>query len=260
MNRSLGRALAVLCGLALCAVSAVTACAQASEVKEKPPMYTYVGFWNIPRPQWAEMDKSLAGEKATLEKAVAGGTLVAYGDDQTLVHTADGDTHDSWWSAMSMAGVLNVLDQFYKTGTPTSPVLASATKHSDAIFVSTYYNWHAGSWKNVYSHAGYYKLKPDASPDALEHLSKHMVAPLLEKLLSEGVIHEYEIDTEAIHTESSDAFWIEYIAASAEGLDKVNAALTETLKANPTFAPAFASATEGSAHRDYLVRTNATYK
>ena len=60
MNRSLGKALAVLCGLALSAFSAVIARAQMSEVKEKPPMYTYVNFRNIPRAQWADMDKSIA--------------------------------------------------------------------------------------------------------------------------------------------------------------------------------------------------------
>lgn len=223
-------------------------------------MYTYISFWNIPRAQWADMDKSLASENATLQKAVASGTLVGYGDDQTLVHTADGGTHDSWWSAMSMAGVLNVLDQFYKAGTPTSPVYASATKHSDGILVSRYYNWHAGSWKDVYTVASYYKLKPDAPPDALENLSKHMVGPLLEKLLNDGAIHEYEIDSEAIHTEAPGSFWITYTAANAEGVDKANAAIRETLKSNPTFGPAFLAATEGSAHRDDLVRTNATYK
>jgi hypothetical protein len=37
---------------------------------------------------------------------------------------------------MSMAAMLNVLDKFYKSGTPTLPVLASATKHFDGIFVS----------------------------------------------------------------------------------------------------------------------------
>ena len=260
MNRSLGNVLAVLCGLALSAVSAVTACAQMSEVKEKPPLYSYVSFWNIPRTQWADMDKSTGSEKATLDKAIASGTIVAYGDDHNLVHTADGDTHDSWWSAMSMAGLLNVLDQFYKAGTPTQPVMASATKHSDAIFVSRYYNWHAGSWKDVYGQVAYYKLKPDAPNDALENLSKNMIAPLLEKMLSDGAIHEYEIDTEAIHSEAPGAFWISYIAAGAESLDKVNAAIRETLKSNPTFGPAFVSATDATAHRDYLTRTNATYK
>ena len=231
-----------------------------SEVKEKPPLYSYVSFWNIPRTQWADMDKSTASEKATLDKAVANGTIVAYGDDHTLIHTSDGDTHDSWWSATSIAGLLNVLDQFYKAGTPTQPVMAAATKHSDAIFVSRYYNWHSGSWKDIYTGVAYYKLKPDAPTDTLENLSKSVIGPLLEKLLNDGTLHEYEIDTEAIHTEAPGAFWVDYIAAGPEGIDKVQAAIREAVKSNPTIGPAFASATDTSAHRDYLSRTNATYK
>jgi hypothetical protein len=242
------------------AVWAVPARAQTSEIKEKPPMYSYVANWNIARAQWADMDKASLADQKTLDKAVASGTIVGYGSDVNLIHQPDGTTHDDWWSAMSMAGLLNVLDQFYKSGTPTSPVLANAAKHWDNLYVSRYYNWHSGSWKDAYTHAGSYKLKPDAPNDAVDTLSKNLIAPLLEKMLADGTIHEYEIDTEAIHTEAPGTFWIFYLAANAEGLDKVNAALRETMKANPLDGPAFNSMVDFTAHRDMLVRTNATYK
>jgi hypothetical protein len=242
------------------AVLALPAAAQTSEVKEKPPMYTYVGNWAIPRAQWAEMAKNTASDQATLEKAMAAGTIVGYGNDVNLVHQADGETHDDWWSAMSMAGVLNVLDTFYKAGGATSPVLANATKHNDNIFVSRYYNWHSGAYKDVYTHGSSYKLKADVPDDAVDTLSKSLVVPMMEKLLANGTIHEYEVDTEAIHTEAPGTFWIFYIAANAEGLDKVNATLRETLKTNPLGGPAFGSMVDFTPHRDYLARTNATYK
>ena len=260
MNRKLWRVFAGLCALAMAAVWAAPARAQMSEVKEKPPMYSYVGFWNIPRAQWAEMAKADAADQKILDKAIASGTIVGYGNDVNLVHQPDGSTHDDWWSAMSMAGLLNVLDQFYKSGSATSPVLESATKHWDNIFVSRYYNWHSGSWKDVYTHGSSYKLKADAPDDAVETLSKNLIVPLLEKMLADGTIHEYEVDTEAIHTEAPGTFWVFYIAANAEGLDKVNAALRETLKSNPLGGPAFGSMVDFTAHRDYLARTNATYK
>jgi hypothetical protein len=195
-----------------------------------------------------------------MEKALADGTIIGYGDDMNLIHTAEGPTHDNWWSAMSMAGILNVLDQIYKSGGATSPVLASATKHYDGLYVSHYYNWHSGSWKDVYTREASYKLKADAPDDAIEMLSKNMIGPLMEKMLADGVIHEYEIDTEAVHTEAPGTFAVIYIAASAEGLDKVDAAIRESLKANPLRGPAFGSMVDFSAHRDSLVRTNATYK
>jgi len=241
------------------AASVIPARAQ-DEVKEKPPMYSYVGFWNIPRAQWAEMEKNNAAEQKILDKALADGAIVAYGNDLNIVHTADGMTHDDWWSAMSMAAMLNVLDKFYKSGTPTSPVLASATKHTDGIFVSRHYNWRSGTYKGAYTRVGYYKLKPDAPEHAIETLSKTFIVPLLEKLLADGSIVEYEIDTEAVHTEGPGAFWIDVISPNAEGLDKLNAALLDRVKTNPLAGQAFDSMIDSSAHRDSLSTSTVTYK
>jgi hypothetical protein len=257
MNKQLGRTV-VVCALA--AAPFLATFARAQEVKEKPPMYTYVSNWAIPRAQWGEMEKANVADKKILDKAMASGTIVAYGDDTNLIHQSDGDTHDEWWSAMSMAGVLNVLEQFYQSGSAMTPVLSTATKHSDEIFVSRYYNWHSGSFKNGYTHVGEYKLTKDAPDDAVETLSKNLVVPLLEKLLADGTIHEYEIDTQAIHTQAPEMFLIVYIASSTEGLDKVDAAVRDTLKANPLAGPAFGSMTDSTAHRDELARTNGTYK
>jgi hypothetical protein len=260
MNRCRGRFLAGLCVLGLAAVITAPTIAQTSEVKEKPPMYSYISNWQIPRAQWAEMTKAGDANHAALEKALAGGTIVGYGSDVALIHSPDGETHDEWWSAMSMAGVLNVLEQFYQGGNSTSPVLSSATKHWDELYVSRYYNWHSGPIKNGYTHVGMYKLKPDASDDAVETLGKNLIVPLLEKQLAAGTFAEYEIDTEAIHTGAPGTFLIVYVATNGEGLDKVSGAVEEAIKGNPLGGSAFTSMTSQSAHRDELVRTNATYK
>src|ERR1700722_8702674 len=119
MNRKLWGVFAGLCALGLSIVCASPAGAQMSDEKEKPPMYSYVGFWDIPRAQWADMAKADAADQKILDKAVANGTIVGYGNDENLIHSPDGPTHDGWWSAMSMAGLLNVLDQFYKSGNAT---------------------------------------------------------------------------------------------------------------------------------------------
>jgi hypothetical protein len=236
------------------------ASAQTTEVKEKPPMYSYVGFWAIPRAQWGAMAKSDEADRAVLDKALASGTIVAYGNDENLVHTVDGETHDGWWSSMSMAGLLNVLNTFYTNGSSTSPVLTSATKHWDQIFVSRYYNWHSGSWKGAYSEGGVYQLKRHAPDDAIDILSKNILVPFFEKQLADGNIHEYEIDTEAVHTQAPGMFLIVYLASSAEAVDKIHADLREYIKSNPPAAPAFDSMVDWKEHRDFLDLTNATYK
>lgn len=247
--------LALMFGTFTAAVSA-----QTSAVKEKPPMYSYISNWTIPRAQWGEMAKQNTADRDMLEKDLADGTIVGYGNDVILVHQADGATHDEWWSAMSLGGVIDVLEQFYKSGTAVSPVLESATKHWDSIFVSRYYNWTPGSWKGGYTYVASYKLKPDAPDDAVDTLSKNLVAPLLEKLLADGTLHEYEIDTQAVHSEAPGTFFIIYVAVNPAGLDRVNAAIQASLKAQPLDGPAFSSMVDYPAHRDELVRTDGTYK
>ena len=246
-------AVAVLGGIGTSAVYA-----QAMEVKEKPPLYTYFANWQVPRARWGDMEKAAAADQKLLDQAVAGGTLVGYGDDSNLVHQPDGPTHDNWWQALSMAGVLDVLESISK-GVPP-PVLAAATKHSDAIYVSRFYNWHAGNYKGAYTHTSYYKLKADAPDDSVESISKNFIVPLMEKLLADGAIVEYEVDVEAIHTESPDGFWVEYISPASAGLDKANAALGAAMKANPMTGPALGSMVDFSVHRDYLTHSNAVYK
>ena len=258
MTKQSGRVVALVC--ALLAGPVLATLAHAQEVKEKPRMYTYVADWAIPRAQWGEMEKSNAADEKILDKALASGTIVGYGNDENLVHQQDAETHDNWWSAMSMAGLINVLEQFYQTGNATTPVLGSATKHWDNIYVSQYYNWHSGSFKNGYTHVGEYKLAKDAPDNAVDVLSKNLVVPLLEKLLADGTIHEYEVDTLAIHTEAPGTFFIVYIASSPEGLDKVDAAVRDAVKASPLSGPAFGSMTDVTGHRDGLARTSATYK
>jgi len=247
-------ALGVIAGLALPAL------AQSQEVKEKPRMYTYVALWSLPRAQWGDWVKNEEADQKILQDAMAKGTLVGYGDDVNLVHQPEAPTHDDWFQSMSMAGLMNVLDQFYKSGSTQSPLELAATKHWDNIYVSRYYNWHAGAVKDGYSYGSSYKLKEDAPEDALDTLAKNAIVPVLEKMLANGTISEYEIDSEAVHTEAPGTFWIFYLAPNADALDKVSQAIRDEVKGNQLIGPAFDSMVDLKPHRDYLARTNATYK
>src|SRR5450432_2557208 len=217
--------------LAMAAAWSTPASAQSAEVEERPPMYTYVCMWAIPRAQWSELDKMLVATS----KMLAAGSLVGYGADENLLHQPEGSTHEVWWSAMSMAAVFNMLEELGKTSTP---VLSRATKHWDRIYVSRFYHWHPGSSRGAYTQTTSYKLNAGAPDDAIEVLSKYIFVPLLEKLLSDGTLIEYEVDVQAEHTEAPGTFWISFITAKADGLDKANAAIGETFKANPLVGPA----------------------
>ncbi|HEY4974069.1 MAG TPA: hypothetical protein VII41_10695, partial [Steroidobacteraceae bacterium] len=99
-----------------------------------------------------------------------------------------------------------------------------------------------------------------APDDAVDTISKNIFEPVLAKLLAAGAIVEYEVDEEAIHTQSPDTFWVFYITPTADGVDKVNAAIRAAVKDNPLLGPSLDSMVDWTAHRDYLSRTSATFK
>ena len=263
MNRSLRGVMIGVAGLAVLGMSATLVSAQTVEVKEKPALYRYVSYWTFPRAHWADVDKGNAtGDQKILAPALAGGTLVGYGDDENQVHSAEGFTHDNWWQANSMAGVMKVLEAFHKGGGSSSPLLVSSTKHWDQVFVSHFYNWKAGSWKGAYGYAATYKLKPDApdADDAVRTLSSFYV-PVFEKMLADGTIVEYEIDREMIYTtDSRPQLHFSFVMPSAEGLDKFRAALGAALDENSLIGPAFGSMMVNFRPQADFVQVDATYK
>jgi hypothetical protein len=259
MNKKVWSAFAGLCGLAALALPGITAGAHAQEVKPKPPMYSWVANWQVPRANWPDMDKAFQPVNDVLSQALADGIVVGYGKDVNLVHQPDAETHDFWWSTTSLANAMKALDRIHAASDPASPVL-NASKHWDNLYVSRYYNWKSGSYKGAYTHVGVYKLKADAPDDAIENLAQHMIVPMLEKLLADGTIIEYEIDTMAVHTEAPGMFAIVYITPTPEGLDTVLAAVRDHVKDHPLMGQAFGSETEDNGHRDELAKSDGVYK
>ena len=249
--------LAVLAALGLL-ISPVQA--QNGDAKEKERLYTYVALWQVPRAKWTEYEKPVPANQKILDQGIGDGTLVSYGDDFNLVHSAEGYTHDNWWASHSEAGLMKTLAAFDKLPATSGGVMTSITKHEDVVLVSQHYGWRAGTYKDAYSHGSSYKLKPTAPDDAVDVLSKAVFEPVFEKLLADGAVVEYEVDEEVIHTQAPDSFWVYYVTTTPEGLDKVNSAVREALKANSLIAPAFDSMVDFTPHRDSLDMTNATFK
>ena len=80
------RITAGLCAAVMLGIWAAPGRAQTSEVKEKPPMYTYFANWAIPRARWADMDKASVANRKVLDQAVSGGVLVGYGNEIGRAH------------------------------------------------------------------------------------------------------------------------------------------------------------------------------
>jgi len=260
MNTKVCGVFACLCGLAAFVPSAVPSGAQATEVKEKPAMYSYVADWQFPRERWGDVSRINDVDKKIFDAAISDGTLVGYGYDANQVHTVDGESHDTWWSATSIAGLMKVLDKVRALPPADTPISLNPTKHWDFIFVSHYYNWKPGAYAGAYVNVAMYQLKPTADDDAVETVSKSVVVPAMEKLLADGTILEYEVDTEAIHTDAPGMFAIVYVTPQPEGIDTVRAAIRGSGKDNPLIGAAFDSFVDYSQHRDELLKGSGAYK
>ena len=159
-----------------------------------------------------------------------------------------------------MAGLLKVLDKLRALDNDDSPISLNPTKHWDFVFVIHFYNWKPGAYTGAYVNVAMYQLKPNADDDAVETLSKSVVVPVMEKLLADGTILEYEVDTEAIHTDAPGMFAVIYVTPQPEGVDTARAAIRGTGKDNPLIGPAFDSYVDYSQHRDELLKGNGAYK
>jgi hypothetical protein len=252
-NKKLWAAFSGLIVLAMFAIWAVPSGAQTAKVKEKAPMYSYIAVWNIPRDQWKARESQSTAARKILDQAISDKTIVAYGFDENPLH-------DTFWLAMSKAKLQIVLDKFTKAGIKTAPSPAGAAAPPASILISRYYNWHTGSWENAYVHVGIYKIKPNAPHDAVDTLSKNFFAPVLEKMLADNIIFEWETDTYADPKDSPGTFLIAYLSATSEGLNKANDAVQKILKSRPSTGPAFDSLVDVSASRDVVVRSYAAYK
>jgi hypothetical protein len=226
---------------------------QTTEIKAKPPMYSYIAVWNIPEDQWKARENQAAVARKVLDQAIDKGTIVSYGYDGNPLH-------DTFWLAMSKAGLESVRNQFQKIGITPVPAKAAAAISPVSILVSRYYNWKTIRCENAYVHVGIYKIKPDAPADAVDQLSKNFFGPVLEKMLAGGAIFEWETDTYADPKDSPGTFLIAYLSAKSEDLEKASKAVQERLRSRLPNGPALDSLIDVKTITDVVVRSYAVYK
>lgn len=253
------RAIWYVCLLTLLAVPAGTALGAQNQDQGKPPIYTYIAQWAVPRAQWADMAKIDDQERPLMDKLVADGTITGYGAFANLIHHEGEPTHGSWFTATSEGKLMKALEAVYAQGTTTAPVQA-ASKHWDFIVVSRAYNAHSGKFDGAYLSGSGWDVKPGEG-QAFRELINSRLVPVLEKLVADSALVSYSVDTEDYHTEKPGRVTLVYTTADAAGLDKVGEALEAAFSKDPEIGPAFRSMTDGEGHRDFLLRvTHMTIK
>ena len=63
-----------------------------------------------------------------------------------------------------------------------------------------------------------------------------------------------------MHTAPQTEFLIVYLSPNAEAMDKVEAAVRETIASNPLGGSAFDAVVDSAGHSDEVLRSNVTYK
>jgi hypothetical protein len=220
----------------------------------KPPLYIYVSQWGVPRAQWGDMAKLNDADRALMDKAVADGTITGYGDDELLVHTEGGPTHATWFTASSQEGILKALQTLMSQPGTTAPVLA-ASKHFDLFLASRVYNYRPGTYEGAYLRVSAWELKP-GEYDAFVGLVKARVAPVLDKLIADGVVVSYNLNYQEVTTQASNTVEFVTITKDAAGSDKVTKAFEGLFGKDPEIGPAMRTLVKAGSERGALSRVS----
>jgi len=219
---------------------------------DKPPIYTYVAEWSVPRAQWADMDKNADAEKPLMEKMLADGTIVSYGVYSYIIHTEGEPTHGSWFSATSEGNLLKALETIYaQPALVTSPAQA-ASKHWDHIFQSTIYNGKPGK-SGGYISISRWQLK-QGQGRAYNQLMKGVIMPAFDKLVADGTLTSYGTDMDDYHTGPIGVIYEYMTVPDAASLDKANKVLEGLFDGNAAISLAYRALFENEGHRDNLAR------
>jgi hypothetical protein len=222
--------------------------------QETQTYYTYVSQWTVPRQQWNAFEKQEASDIPTMQKFVRDGTLVDWGNISTRVHSPEGYTHAEFFTATSIASLLEALEQEWTTATNASFV--AATKHQD-LFLRTFA--HGGktvSNATGYLLVGFYQAKP-GDGQAFESLLLKDVKPFLDSHIANGTLLAYNLDTEDIHTSAPNGYNIALLFPDGAAIDKFYEELSAAQKTDPAVGRMFAALTMEEDHRDSLGRVTA---
>jgi len=242
-----------VCLLALLALATGEQLVAQTGDQGKPPVYTYLAEWAVPRAQWADMVKLDEQDRPLLDKLVADGTLTGYGAYTNLIHQEGEPTHGTWFTATSEGNLMKALEAIYaQPGSTTAPV-QDASKHWDYILVSRTYNQRSDKSEGGYLLGDQRDVKPGEMRE-YNDLIKSALVPVCEKLLADGVVTSYGMDTEDFHQQKLGLVTFFFTTSDASGLDKAGKAFDEAFEKNPALGAAFRSMTEREGHHDFLAR------
>lgn len=216
--------------------AAVLVCAATTLSAQDYKYLTSVALFKVqPGLESAFVEKSKAFVPV-LDKLLSSGTVLAYGMDTDVLHVP-GETNVAFWyegrdyAAIEQAG--NALDEFIASNAPLMKELVAMTDmsaHRDLI-VRAREESHKTMPGGIKPTVDFdiVRVKPGRMPEFLGLFDKYN-KPVYEKLVADGVIYAYELDTEAVHTMAAGMVWTVVTMPNLGAKDKVNAAFAEADK------------------------------
>jgi hypothetical protein len=89
---------------------------------------------------------------------------------------------------------------------------------------------------------------------AYNDLLKSTLVPVCEKLLADGAVTSYGIDTEDFHTQKLGRVSFYFTTGDTSGFDKASKAFDEAFDKSPALGTALQSMVDREGHRDFLTR------
>ena len=240
----------------LCASLLLLSGSAAVAQEKTPTVYTFVAEWNIPRDQWgAYVDFNEKTLRPVLERLSGDGTLIGWGNFATVVHSVEGPTHGSWFTANSVAAIEKARLELIKVA--TSPITAKAA-HWDFLLRSDTYGARSTAPSSGYLYVNTVRLRPGKSQD-WEDLWNKYSKPTFEQLMSDGTLLAYSVDLEDVHTDNPYNRFVVTVSSNADAEDKMNAAFEavgakRSAEESRAIGDAFTAATDREAHRDYFAQ------
>ena len=229
----------------------------AAQAPPEPPSYTFVAEWNVPRAQWAEVTANFEkNSRPVLDRLMAAGTLTGWGSFASAVHSVDGPTHGTWFSASSVANIQKAFDELVRA--PVNPAMESA-RHWDYYLRSiTSKSKSVSAGSSGYLWVSSTKVQPGKGGEWRDLWEKYG-KPVFDELLANGTITSYSVDAEYVHTDDPGWRHIVYTAPSADAIDKFGAATQaanqkRTAEERRAIGDSFAAVTVAGTHRDFFAR------
>lgn len=198
-----------------------------------------------------------------LDKLLESGVVTAYGIDVDMLHVP-GENNIAFWSDVpdfaSLAKANQAIDGFMKANPAVMQDLQSMSDmstHRDFIVRNWEENHRAvPAGAKPIGDLDVVQVKPERMEEYLELFRKYD-KPILDKLVADGVIYGYEIETEAVHTLKPGFVWEIVDMPDLGAKDKVRAAWGEAMKKIPEAERTMLEKTyfemvDYSTHRDSL--------